>query len=259
MVSNGETAMMRSTILAVGLLLVAAHAAYSTERLRIATEGAYPPFNFIDDSGALKGFDVDIAKAICSQLQAECTFQTVAWDQIIEGLEADKYDLVVASMAYTKERAQRIEFSAPYYRSHSVLIGDSEKFSDSAPAALAGVRIAAAEGTIQADYAMKAYKESITVLAKDQPSAQKLLTGKKADLLIGDAIELLSFMQTPEGSEYGYVGDPISSEFLQSSAHITARKGNTALVQKVNDGLKQIKLNGVYDKINDQYFPFSIY
>jgi polar amino acid transport system substrate-binding protein len=66
-------------------------------------------------------------------------------------------------------------------------------------------------------------------------------------------------MQTPEGSEYGYVGDPISSEFLQSSAHITAKKGNTALVLKVNEGLKQIKLNGVYDKINDQYFPFSIY
>jgi polar amino acid transport system substrate-binding protein len=250
---------MRSTILAIGFLLIAASAASSTEHLRVATEGAYPPFNFVDDSGTLKGFDVDIAKALCTQLHADCTFQTVAWDQIIEGLEADKYDLVVASMAYTKERAERMEFSSPYYRSHSVLIGDADRFTDSAPAALAGVRIAAAKGTIQADYAQQAYKQSITVLAKDQPSAQKLLEEKKADLLIGDAIELLSFMQTPEGSEYGYVGDPISSEFLQSSAHITAKKGNTALVLKVNEGLKQIKLNGVYDKINDQYFPFSIY
>lgn len=250
---------MRSIILAIGFLLIVASAASSTDRLRVATEGAYPPFNFVDDSGTLKGFDVDIAKALCNQLHADCTFQAVPWNQIIEGLEGDKYDLVVASMAYTKERAERMEFSAPYYRSHSVLIGDSEKFTDSAPAALAGVRIAAAEGTIQADYAKQAYKESITVLAKDQPSAQELLAGKKADLLIGDAIELLSFMQTPEGSEYGYVGDPISSDFLQSSAHITARKGNSALVLKVNEALKQIKLNGVYDKINDQYFPFSIY
>jgi polar amino acid transport system substrate-binding protein len=250
---------MRPIFLAFALLLMAAPAAFSAERLRIATEGAYPPFNFIDDTGALRGFDVDIAKALCDQLHADCTFQTIAWDRIIDGLAEDKYDLVVASMAFTKERAERMEYSTPYYRSHSVLIGKADAYADSSPAALVGVRIAAAEGTIQADYAKQAYKDSITVLAKDQPSAQKLLEENDADLLIGDAIELLSFMQTPRGSEYGYVGDPISSDFLQSSAHITARKGNTALVQRVNEALKQIKLNGAYDKINDQYFPFSIY
>ncbi|SEI08216.1 amino acid ABC transporter substrate-binding protein, PAAT family [Rhizobium tibeticum] len=250
--------MMRNVVLALGLLL-GASVAHSTEHLRIATEGAYPPFNFIDENGTLKGFDVDIAKALCKQLNADCTYQTVEWSKIIEGLESDEYDLIVASMAYTKERAARVEFSAPYYRSHSVLIGDAEKFTDSSPEALAGARIAAAEGTIQADYAKQAYKQSVPVLAKDQPSAQKLLEEKKADLLIGDAIELLSFMETPTGSAYGYVGDPISSEFLQSSAHITARKGNSLLIARVNDALKQIKLDGTYDKINDHYFPFSIY
>ena len=66
-------------------------------------------------------------------------------------------------------------------------------------------------------------------------------------------------METPEGSSYSYVGDPISSDFLQSSAHITAHKGNEALLTRVNAALKEIKLNGTYDRINDAYFPFSIY
>ncbi|MFS8054134.1 transporter substrate-binding domain-containing protein [Rhizobium sp. BR 317] len=229
------------------------------DQLRIATEGAYPPFNFKDTSGHLAGFDVDIAKALCEQMKTECSLVAVPWTEIIQGLADDKYDLIVASMAFTEERAQKMEFSAPYYRSHSVLIGDAEKFQDSAPAALAGVRIAAATGTIQAEYLQKAYGASKTVLTKDQPAAQRLLLDNQADLLIGDAIELLSFLQTPEGARFGYVGDPISTDFLQSSAHITAKKGNAALIQKVNDALKQIKLNGVYDRINDAYFPFSIY
>jgi polar amino acid transport system substrate-binding protein len=243
--------------IALGLTLIFAVCQGQAETLRIATEGAYPPFNFID-KGELKGFDVDIAKAICAKMYVDCTFQAVPWNDIIGGLEANKYDLIVASMAYSKERAARIDFSEPYYRSHSVLVGD-EKFQDSSPEALAGVRIAVESGTIQAEYLKKAYSKSTILLGEDQPAARKLLIEKKADLLIGDAIELLTFMETPEGSAYSYVGDPISSDFLQSSAHITAHKGNQALLARVNAALKEIKLNGTYDRINDAYFPFSIY
>lgn len=249
--------MFRSLCITFGLTVLASFGQAHAETLRIATEGAYPPFNFIE-AGELKGFDVDIAKALCAKMAVECTFQAVPWDDIIGGLEGDRYDLIVASMAYTKERAARIDFSDPYYRSHSVLIGN-EKYQDSSPEALAGVRIAAESGTIQADYLKKAYPKSEILLAADQPAAQRLLIEKKADLLIGDAIELLTFMETPQGSAYSYVGDPISSDFLQSSAHITAHKGNQALIARVNAALKEIKLNGTYDRINDAYFPFSIY
>jgi ABC-type amino acid transport substrate-binding protein len=244
----------------LGLLVVCSILAAgpsAAERLHIATEGAYPPFNFIE-AGELKGFDVDIAKALCAKMSADCTYEAVPWTQIIEGLEADRYDLIVASMAYTKERSARMEFSKPYYRSHSVLIGD-EKYQDSSPSALAGVSIAAGKNTIQADYLTQAYTKSVVVLADDQPAAQRLLVEKKTELLIGDAIELLSFMETPAGQAFAYVGDPISSEFLQSSAHITARKGNTALIGEVDAALKEIKLDGTYDRINDTYFPFNIY
>ncbi len=249
--------MFRRLGIALGLAVLFSINQGHAETLRIATEGAYPPFNFLEN-GELKGFDVEIAKAVCVKMSVECTFQAVPWNDIIKGLEDNHYDLIVASMAYSKERAARIDFSEPYYRSHSVFVGD-EKYQDSSPDALAGVRIAVESGTIQAEYLKKAYGKSTILLGEDQPAARRLLTEKKADLLIGDAIELLTFMETPEGSLYSYVGDPVSSDFLQSSAHITAHKGNQALLARVNAALKEIKLNGTYDRINDAYFPFSIY
>jgi ABC-type amino acid transport substrate-binding protein len=248
-----------AAIAVLGLLFSASAAQAEKFKLTIGTEGAYPPFNYFDKSGKLTGFDVDIAKALCDEMQADCTFVTVPWVDIIPSLEARKFDIIVCSMAYTEERAKRLEYSAPYYRSHSVFIGDPDKFDKSSAVALVGARIAASEQTIQSEFLAKFYTKSTLTFTPDQPTAQKLLIDGKVDLLLGDAIELLQFMESPEGSRFGYVGDPVTGEFLQSTAHITARKGDTEIIAKVNAALEQIRLNGTYDRVNNAYFPFSIY
>jgi ABC-type amino acid transport substrate-binding protein len=199
------------------------------QTLRIATEGAYPPFNFIDASGKLTGFDVEIAHALCKEMDANCSIVTVP------------------------------EFSTPYYRSHSAFAGDPQKFHDISPAALKGIKIGAGKDTMQAEYLKKVYPESTIILAADQPSAQKLLTSGSVELMLADSIELLAFLQSPENSRFDYVGDPLTSDLLRSTSHVTASKGNTELIQQVNEALSQIRLNGTYDRINNNYFPFSIY
>ncbi|ATU90460.1 transporter substrate-binding domain-containing protein [Phyllobacterium zundukense] len=253
---------MRTTYFAAVMiaLLTFAGASYADElKLKIATEGAYPPFNSIDASGNLVGFDVDIAKAVCHEMKASCSFIAVPWDDIIKGLENNEYDLIVASMSLTEARAKRMEYSVSYYRSHSAFAGDPNRFKDISPAALKGLRIAAGSQTIQSEYLQKAYTESKIVLTKDQPEAQKLLQAGEVDLILADSIDLLTFLQAPESSKFDYVGDPVTNDFLKSSAHITAHKGNKELIKKVNDALDQIRLNGIYDRINNAYFPFSIY
>ena len=229
------------------------------QTLRIATEGAYPPFNVIDASGKLTGFDVEIAHALCKEMDANCSIVTVPWVEIITRLEQHEYDLVVASMSLTDERAKRMEFSTPYYRSHSAFAGDPQKFHDISPAALKGIKIGAGKDTMQAEYLKKVYPESTIILAADQPSAQKLLTSGSVELMLADSIELLAFLQSPENSRFDYVGDPLTSDLLRSTSHVTASKGNTELIQQVNEALSQIRLNGTYDRINNNYFPFSIY
>jgi ABC-type amino acid transport substrate-binding protein len=241
-------------------LLLVGQAAADDKILRIGTEGAYPPFNFIDDQGQLSGFDVDIAKALCKEMNVQCEFIAVPWVSIIDDLEAGKFDLMVASMAYTQERAQRIAFSDPYYRSHAVFVGNAKKFHDIRPEALEGARIAAGEGTMHADYLQKVYAAKNTiVITKDQPEAQTALKDGQVDLILADAIDLMSFLDSSDDARFEFIGDPVTNDLLQSTSHITARKSDTALLEQVNAALKRIRLSGVYDRVNDKYFPFSIF
>ncbi|WEK03237.1 MAG: transporter substrate-binding domain-containing protein [Candidatus Devosia phytovorans] len=229
-----------------------------SQPLRIATEGAYPPFNFVDEKGELAGFDVDIAKALCVDMDRQCTFVAVPWADIIGGLQASNYDVIVASMAYSDERAELVDFTEPYYRSYSAFVADPSKFADTTPKALRGKRIATNEGTIQAEFLTKYYPESEILLTIDQPAAYKLLASGAADLMMGDAIEQLSFLESAEGAAFSYIGDPVTGDYVQTSARIAVHKGDSALLEAINGSLKNIKLDGTYDRLNAAYFPFSI-
>jgi polar amino acid transport system substrate-binding protein len=122
---------MRKTTKTLAALIVAglalAGASVQAEKLRIATEGAYAPFNFIDANGKPQGFDVDIALALCEKMQAECEIVAQDWDGIIPGLQARRYDAIVASMSITAERERVVAFTQPYYSNVLAFIGPKEQ------------------------------------------------------------------------------------------------------------------------------------
>ncbi len=89
--------------------------------LTFAMSGAYPPFNFVDEQGELTGFDVEIGKEIARRIGVEGKPIATAWDGIIAGLLANRYDTIIGSMAITDERLKTIDFSSPYYRSGAQL------------------------------------------------------------------------------------------------------------------------------------------
>ena len=83
-------------------------------QIRIATEGAYKPWNFTDSSGKLVGFELDLAADLCKRMGAECEIVAQAWDGIIPALQAGKYDAIMAGMSITEKRKKVITFSRAY-------------------------------------------------------------------------------------------------------------------------------------------------
>lgn len=102
--------MLKSILFAGVASILAALPAQAKEwkEIKIATEGAYPPFNFVAADGSLQGLDVDIAKALCAAMEAKCEIVANDWDGMIPGLQANKFDAVIASMSVTEERQKQV-------------------------------------------------------------------------------------------------------------------------------------------------------
>ena len=103
--------MIRRTFLttaAAATLAILAVPAVAQDALRIGVEGAYPPFSSKESDGTLVGFDIEIAQALCAQMERECTMVEQDWDGMIPALKARKFDAIVASMSITEERRRQI-------------------------------------------------------------------------------------------------------------------------------------------------------
>ncbi|BBD07533.1 periplasmic component of amino acid ABC-type transporter/signal transduction system [Desulfovibrio ferrophilus] len=244
----------------LGLMLAVPCSAYAGDALRIATEGAYPPFNYVDDQGKLAGFDVDIASALCRAMNVECEIVAVEWDSILDGLENGDYSAIVASMAKTEERDKRADFTDRYYRSRSAFIAKAGLYDDVSPQALKGKCLSAADGTVQLDYLRKNYSSSSEVIiAKDTPDSYRLLAEGKIDLILSDALNCLDFLDSEQGIDFDFAGEALPGEATSSTAYIAVREGDNELRKRINEAIQVIRLDGTYERINHKYFPFSIY
>ena len=246
-------------ITAAGCGMLASAAGAAPLRIAVEGDGAYAPFSFFKPDKTLTGFDIEITDALCKHIPEGCEIVPVDFEVIVDGLAAGKYDASISSMALTDERAKKILYGPTYYRSHTIFVGRADKYSDTSPAALKGVRLASAQGTIQQQYLVDNYPGSVIVEAKDMNDAYDMLVKGKVDLVLADDIVQMDFLQSPAGAEFGYVGEPLKADVFNSAAYVTLRKGLEVKADEFADALKHIRLDGTYDKINRSFVPFSIW
>ena len=222
--------------------------------LRIGSEGAYPPFNVIDPSGQLKGFDIDIALALCERLKVECKLVAQDWDGIIPALLAGKYDAIVASMSITAERKKVVGFTDKYYSNKVRFVAAKDGGFD--PGKLAGKAIGAQRATIAASWLEKNAGGAKVKLYDTQTNAYLDLAARRLDAIFADGLVLHEWLKTKAGAGFQLVGKAYE---LDDGIGIAVRKEDDALRQRLNAALAAILADGTYKKINARYFPFSIY
>lgn len=251
------------TIAIAGLALAALTGAAMADitKVRIGTEGAYPPFNYLDSAGKLQGFDIDIAKALCAEMKVECTFVAQDWDGIIPALLAKKYDAIIASMSITAERKKKVDFTDKYYTTPAkFVVPKDSKITDVSAAAMKGKTIGAQSSTIHANFLNDLYKDSSIKLYGTQDEANADLAAGRLDAILADSAILLEWMKKGDGLCCKFVGPDFNDvKYFGEGAGIAVRKGEDELREKFNKAIAAILANGVYEKINKKYFPFSVY
>jgi lysine-arginine-ornithine-binding protein len=250
-----------SIFVAAAMLALGAGAAHAEmKKVRMGTEGAYPPFNSVNPGGELVGFDIDIGKALCAKMKVECTFVAQDWDGIIPALLAKKFDAIIASMSITEERKQKVAFTVPYYSTPGNFIAPKDtKITDISPAALKGKTIGTQSSTTAAVYLEEKYKDSEIKLYPTQDEANADLANGRLDTILADKFVLYEWLEkTDAGKCCKFVGADLKDVNPEGTG-IAVRKEDNELREALNKAIKEIVADGTYKKINEKYFPFDIY
>lgn len=220
-----------------------------TETISFAGSGGYPPFNYINDKGQVIGFDVDVAQAIADRLDRKMEYKTTAWDGIIEGLRAGRYDGILGSMGITAEREKIVDFSVPYYYSGPQLIVRKDSGINSPDNLTTSSVIGLVTGTT---YEKDAERLGVKVklYEDDNQTLLELLNGRVDGVLTDRIVGLNAIQKMNGGDKLEMVGSVLRSEKIA----IAFRNNEDALREQVNSILEQMHTDGTLTAISKKWF-----
>ena len=216
--------------------------------IKIGTEGTYAPFTFHDTSGKLVGFDVEIGQEIAKRLGVKAEFIEGKWDGLIAGLDAERYDAVINQVGITEERKAKYAFSEPYIASRAVLIVKQDDAAIKDFKDLAGKRAAQSMTINFAKIAQEAGAEIVGTEGFDQSIA--LVTQGRADATINDSLSFFDFKKEQPDAPVKIAATKEEASF----SGVLVRQGDPELVAAINQALKDMEVDGTYDRIAQFYF-----
>jgi polar amino acid transport system substrate-binding protein len=230
--------------------------------IRFLTEEDYPPFNFRGPGAQPIGFNVDLARAICIELNVTCTVQVRRFDTLLAALEENRGDAVVASLAITPELRSRVAFSDRYYRTPARFVAaKSFPADDVTPERIAGRRVAVVAGSAHEAYLRAFFAETAIQSQSNLDAALSSLKRGEADLVFGDGIAL-SFWLNGTGSEKccEFRGGPFTeSRYFGEGIGIAVKRDNDFLRRVLNHALFRLWEKGVIADLYLRYFPVGFY
>jgi arginine/ornithine transport system substrate-binding protein len=253
---------MRTLLLSWALCALAPLALAQGKPLKVAIDPTYEPFTYKSADGQPKGFDVDIAKALCARIQRPCVFVEQPWDGMIPGLMARKYDVIISSMSITAERLKQVDFTDKYYNTPSRVVLKKSVAYDG-PASIKGLKIGVLKASTQERYALGELQPAgVTVVSYDAQDQVYLdIRSGRLDGTVADVLEVGGgFLSKPGGEDYALKGPDLRMpKYFGAGAGVALRKGQADLKAQLNAAIQAIRASGEYKTINDRYFPFDVY
>lgn len=230
--------------------------------IRFLTADDYPPFEFIGPDGALAGFNVDLARAICGELKATCTIQPRRWDNLLDALEAKEGDAVVASLKETPATRARARFTAPYYLTPArfVSLAGAAKI-DARPEGLRHLTVGVEAGSAHEAYLGVFFARSTVKSFPDRAALMAALRKKEISLAFGDAVSLAVWMNDPgSGDCCIFQGGPfLEPAYFGEGIGIAVRLDDDELRRTLNWVLQRLDERGVLAELYLKYFPIGFY
>ncbi len=222
--------------------------------LVIATEGDYPPFNFVDATGALRGLEIDLVYAVCAELKLACEIVARRWDELLPGLSNNDYHVVAASLRIPKQPPEGIVFSHPYF-------GSATAFATHEGDVAARIR---GPIGVEADTRMAAYlasrNDNATIQTyPDAISTYQALLDDQVAAVFDDAVRLNRWLNDPSAACCVMAGQPVfSPEFFGPGVGFALREEDGELLGRFNKALDQLAREGRIAELSDRYLPFAL-
>ena len=233
---------MKKLLLATALMLAGSGIA-SADVVRLATEGAYPPFNLIDDKGEVAGFERELGDEVCKRAAMECSWTTNKWDSIIPNLQSGNYDVIIAGMSITDERKKVIDFTQDYYPPVP-----SGYVAASADADLKAGPISAQVSTIQSAYIAESGAQLLEYPSPDETVAA--VRNGEAVAVFADTDYLRPLVEQSNGALM-FVGEPVS---IGGGVGMGVRQADQELKGKLDAAIASMKADGTLNTMIVKYF-----
>ena len=227
--------------------------AAESETISFAMSGGYPPFNYFDEKNELTGFDVEVGIEVAKRMGREYEPITTAWDGIIEGLRAGRYDGILGSMGITEDRKKIVDFSDPYYYSGAQLIVRADSGIDSPEDLPEDAAIAVATGETYTEDAIALVGDDNVRFYEDPIQSMMDLDNGRITAIITDRIVGLNAFQE-KGYDFKLAGSTLRTEKMA----VAVQKGDAELLGQINDALTAMREDGTMEEISNKWFGTDI-
>jgi polar amino acid transport system substrate-binding protein len=230
------------------------------QSIRFLTELDYPPFDYAGPDGNPTGFNIDLARQLCDEIKTSCTIQARRFDLLLDALDDNRGDAVIASIAMTPATRRRVDFTDPYYRTPARFVARVDSpIRDVLPELVEGKKIAVVAGTAHEAFLKEMFTAAEVRAYANAEAAREALRNQDVDLLFGDGITLAFWINGSESAGCcAFRGGPfLENRYFGEGVGIAVRRGNDLLRQALNWALFRQWEKGAFTDLWLRYFPIS--